>query len=135
MGIASISKKESEVPSEKALRKNHNEYNGNRVAAHTDSPREGEVIITLQSTEAIIFYLKNYCDVVKESIVGPGSGYVIRCPKHHSHNVASKTGPCDMKLCPRHGLYHVIECDQLTKCRFHHDANSATTKPGAQKSP
>ena len=78
MGIANISKMESEVRSKKSLCKTHNEYHGNRVAAHTDSPREAEVIITLQLTESIIFYLKHGSDVVKESILGPGSGYVIR---------------------------------------------------------
>ena len=58
MGIANISKMESQVPSKKSLAENHSEYHGNRVPAHTDSPREGEVMITLQLTEFIIFYLK-----------------------------------------------------------------------------
>ena len=110
MGIANISKMESEVPSEKTLRKNHTQYLGNRVATHIDSPREDEVIITLQLTELIIFHPKHGSDVVKESILGSGSGYIIRCPKNHSFNVESKTRSCDMKLCPRHGLYHAIEC-------------------------
>ena len=56
MGIANISKMESEVPrKKKSLCESHNQYHGNRVAAHTDSPREGEVIITLQLIESIIF--------------------------------------------------------------------------------
>ena len=59
MGIANISKMESEVPRETSLYESHNQYHENRVAAHTDSPREGEVIITLQLTESIIFHLNN----------------------------------------------------------------------------
>ena len=47
MGIANISKMESEVPSDKALCENHNKYHGKRVGAHIDSPREGRIIITL----------------------------------------------------------------------------------------
>ena len=135
MGIANISKMESEVPREKSLCESHNQYHGNRVAAHTDSPREGEVIITLQLTESIIFHLKHGSVIVKESILGPGSGYILRCPKNCSFNVESKTHSCDMKLCPRHGLYHAIECAHSTKCPFHHDANSATTRLGARKGP
>ena len=81
MGIANVSKMESEVPREKALCKNDYQYHKNRVAAHIDSPREGKVIVTLQLTEFIIFYLKHGGDVVKESILGPGSDYVIRCTK------------------------------------------------------
>ena len=122
-------------PAKNHAMKNHNEYHGNRVPAHTDSPREGEVIITLQLTEYILFHLKHDSDVAKESIFGPGSGYILRCPKNCAFNVESKTHSCDMKLCPRHGLYHAIECAHSTKCPFHHDANSATTRLGARKGP
>ena len=126
---------ESEVPSEKALCEDHNKYSGNRVGAHIDHSREGEVIVTVQLTERIIFHLKRGNDVVKESILGPGSGYVIRCPKNHSSNVESKTHLCDMEFCPRHQLYHAIECAHSTKCPSHHDANSATKRLGARKGP
>ena len=122
-------------PTKKSLCENHNEYHGNRVPAHTDSPREGDVIITLQLTEFIIFYLKNGTDVVKESIFGPGSGYIIRCQKKHNYNVASGTHLCDMKLCPRHKLCHTNECAHLTSCSFCHDENSATMIFGTRKGP
>ena len=135
MGIANISKMESEVPRKKALCKTHNKYHGNRVGAHIDSPREGEVIVTVELTELIIFHLKHGSDVVKESILGPGSGYVIRCTTNLSSNVESKTHLCDIKFCPRHQLYHAIECAHSTKCPFHHDANSASERLGARKRP
>ena len=122
-------------PAKKSLCESHNKYHGNRVAAHIDSPREGEVIVTLQLIELIIFYLKQGSDVVKELILGPESGYVIRCTKNLSSNVESKTHLCDMKFCPRHQLYHAIECAYSTKCPSHHDANSATKRLGARKGP
>ena len=135
MGIANISKMESEVPSDKSLCENHNKYHGNRMGAHIDSAREGEIIITLQLTESIIFYLKNGSDVVKESILGPGSGYIMSCPDNHYYNVETRTNSCDMKFCPRHKLYHAIECAHSSSCPFHHDASSATVRLGPRKGP
>ena len=98
MGIANISKMESEVPSDKSLYENHNKYHGNRVGARIDSAREGEIIITLQLTESIIFYLKIGSDVVKESILGPDSGYIMSCPNNHYYNVETRTNWCAVKL-------------------------------------
>ena len=104
MGIANVSKMESGVPSDKSLCKNHNKYHGNRVGAHINRARDGGIIITLQLTESIIFYLKNGSDVVKDSIHGPSSGYIMSCRNNHYCNVETRTNSCDMKLCLRHKL-------------------------------
>ena len=134
-GLRTFQKWSLRSHAKKSLCKSHNQYHGNRIAAHTDSPREAEVVITLQLTKSIIFHLKHGSVIVNESIFGPGSSYILRCPKNGSFNVESKTDSCHMKLCPRHGLYHAIECAHSTKCPFDHDANSATTRLGARKGP
>lgn len=108
--------------------KRHNEFTGNRVKPHLDNSREGEVIITIQLTQHILFKLLHGKTLVVEKHLKPGEGYCMRCPEEHSYDPLKGGASCALNFCPRHRLKHSIECAHPPECTYKHDSDSATAR-------
>ena len=106
----------------------HNEYSGNKLAAHHDAAKEGDVIVTVLLAEQIVFRFYKGSKIVEETVLKPGMGYCIRCTEGHCFDPEKRRVACQLLFCPRHGLKHGIECAHPHSCNAHHAPGSVTKR-------
>ena len=128
LGQVQLSKMECNDPKELPMshRTDHNKYSGNKLAAHFDAPREGDVIVSILLAEPTIFRLYNGSKIVLETELSPGSAYCMRCSEEHCFDPERRNVACQLQMCPRHGLKHEIECAHSPSCNAHHAPDSVT---------